>query len=118
MQYNLAQSAWLQPYVKLAQCNIELWYKFSSSPEVMSEANRSLQTFMEQAQASALQLGQSHAFTSLVQGLIKNYTEFVSDLSQSAYSMMSQGQATWIQQAQEAANNVYDVTAGRPRRAA
>ena len=118
MQYNLAQPAWLQPYIKLAQSNIELWYNFSSSPEVMSEATRSVQSFMEQAQASVLHLGQSHAFTSLVQGLIKNYTEFLSDLSQSTYSTMSQGQATWMQQAQEAASNVFDVTARRSRRAA
>jgi len=48
--------------------------------------------------------------------MMKNYTDFVSELSQSTYAMMSQGQATFLHQAQEATANVIDATDARTRR--
>ena len=116
MQYNIVQPEAMQPFMKLAQANMELWSKFAYSPEVTSEVTRNMQSFLEQAQASAASLAQSHAFTAFMQGLVKNYTDFVTELSQSAYSMMSQGQATLMQQVKEATNNVIDVTDARTRR--
>lgn len=121
MQSNIVQSEAVQPFVKLAQSNMELWSKFTQSPEVMSEATRSMQSVLEQAQKSAASLAQSQVFTSLMQGMMKNYTDFVSELSQSMYSMMSQSQATFLQQAQGAANDVIDAAVTptrRPRQAA
>ena len=47
---------------------------------------------------------------------MKNYTDFVSELSQSTYAMMSQGQAAFLQQTQEATSNVIDATDARARR--
>ena len=116
MQSNIVPIEVVQPFVKLAQANMELWSKFSLSPEVMSEATRHIKSFMEQSQTSTASLAQSQAFTALMQGMVKNYTDFVSELSQSAYAMMSQGQATLLQQTQEATAQVIDATDARSRR--
>ncbi len=116
MRTNIAQAEVVQPFMKLAQSNMELWSKFSQSPEVMSEATRNMNSFFEQAQTSATSLARSHAFTGLMQGMVKNYTDFVSELAQSAYAMMSQGQATFLQQTQEATAHVIDAADARSRR--
>jgi hypothetical protein len=106
----------IQPFVRLAQANMELWSKFSLSPEVMSEATRNMKNFWEQSQTSAASLARSEAFTGLMQGMVRNYTDFVSELSQSTYAMMSQGQAALLQQTQEATSNVIDATDAQARR--
>jgi len=87
-----------QPFVKLAQANLQLLTQ-STSPEFM----------------------QPDAFARLIQGLVKNYTEFLAELGQGSMAMMSEGQAALTRQVQEAADSVVDVTearAGRVRRAA
>src|SRR5678816_1873587 len=116
MQSNIVPTEVVQPFVKLAQSNMELLSKFSLSSEVMSEATRNIKSFLEQSQASTASLAQSQAFTALMQGMVQNYTDFVSELTQSTYAMMSQGQATFLQQAQAAASNVIDATDARTRR--
>ena len=116
MRSNIVQAEVVQPFMKLAQSNMELWSKFSQSPEVMSEATRNMTSFFEQAQTSATGLARSHAFTDLMQGMVKNYTDFVSELAQSAYAIMSQGQATFLQQTQEATAHVIDAADARSRR--
>ena len=116
MQFNVVSTEAIQPFVKLAQANMELWSKFSLSPEVMSEATRNIKTFMEQSQSSAAGLAQSQAFTALIQGMVNNYTDFVSELSQTMYSMMSQGQAALLQQTQEATSNVINAADAQARR--
>ena len=56
MQSNIVPTEVIQPFVKLAQANMELWSKFSFSPEVMSEATRNIKGFLEQSQASTASL--------------------------------------------------------------
>ena len=120
MQYDFAVPTAFQPLAKLAQSNMELVGKFAFSPEVTSEAVRAVQSCMEQAWASAAALTQSRAFADLTQGLMRNYSEFVTDVSRNAYALMGQAQATLLEQTQEAASNVIDaatVRAARGRRA-
>jgi hypothetical protein len=117
MQSNVVQTEAIQPFVKLAQSNLELWSEFTQSPEVLAEATRNMKNFWEQAQTSSTSLTQSQAFGALMQGMVKNYTDFVSELSRTAYAMMSQSQATFLQQTQEATDNVIEVTEARGRRA-
>lgn len=93
MQDNLMQ-AQTQPFVKLAQANMDLLTRFSTSPEVTE---------------SAMKLMNSSAFAHLMQGMMKNYTEFVTELSQSGMAMLSQGQAAMTRQMQDAASGVIDV---------
>lgn len=55
----------------------------------------------------------SNAFTGPVQGMVQNYTDFVSELTPSADAMMSQRQATFPQQTHLATANVIDTADGR-----
>ena len=95
---------------------MELWSRVWFSPEVMSEATRNIKGLMDQSQASTGSLARTETFTALMNGMVKNYTDFVSELSQSTYAMMSQGQANFLQQAQEVTDNVVDATDARTRR--
>ena len=116
MQFDFVPQT-MQPFMRLTQANMEVLGKFAYSPEVTAEATRNFQSFLEQAQASATSMARSDSFTALTQALLQNYTDFLAELGQSAYSLMSQGQAAFVQQAQEATSNVNDATTSRSRRA-
>ena len=106
----------LQPFVKLAQANMELLTRYAWSPEVVSEAMRTMQVLFEQNQSSFAKLGQSNALLELTQGLMQNYTEFLGEMTRSAYALMSQGPATFMRQAMEAGGNVVRMAGGTGRR--
>lgn len=116
MQDKLMQ-AQTQPFVKLAQANMDLLTRFSISPEVAAQAGANAGQLFQQASESAMKLMQTSAFMHVMQGMLKNYTEFLSDLSQSSLAMFSQGQATMTRQVQEATESVVEATAARSRRA-
>jgi hypothetical protein len=117
MQDNAMQAAF-QPYVKLVQSNMELLGRYSMSPEAMSQAMANAQNlFKPGSQGVPTNLAQSQAFTELVQGMVRNYTEFMAEVAQSGIALLAQGQATWIQQAQQASEGVANATDGRSRRA-
>src|SRR5207302_5457927 len=103
MPSNIVQIEALQPFMKLAQANMELWNQFAFAPEVTSEAVRGMQAFLEQAQLSAASLTQSQAWPALMQGLVKNYTDFLAEIGESANAMIGQAQASFVEQAQGAA---------------
>jgi pyrroloquinoline quinone (PQQ) biosynthesis protein C len=88
MQDNVMQTA-MQPFIKLTQANMDLLAKFSMSPEAIPQ---------------------------LMQGMIKNYTEFMTEVGQSGMAVLAQGQAAMMRQAQEASENVIDASDGRGRR--
>lgn len=102
MQDSLIQ-AQTQPFVKLAQSNMDLLTRFTSSPEVTAQAGANVSQLFQQASESAMKLMQSAAFGQMMQGMLKNYTEFLSEISQSGMAMLSQGQAEITQQVQKAA---------------
>mgnify|MGYP003477032934 FL=1 len=106
-----------QPFFKLAQANMDLFTRFSTSPEVTAQATANASQLFQQATESAMKLMQSGAFVHMMQGLLKNYTEFLAELSQSGMAMISQGQAALISQTQQATDGVIDATAVRTRRA-
>jgi hypothetical protein len=116
MQYNLMPQT--QPFVKLAQANMELLARFSTSPEVTAQASANASKLFQQSSESAMKLMQSGAFAYLMQGMLKNYTEFLTELNQSGMAMLSQGQAAMTEQLQKATNGVIDnATDARTRRA-
>ncbi len=119
MQDNLMQ-AQAQPLVKLMQANMDLLTRFSTSSEVTSQATANASQLFQQATESSVKLMQSGAFAHLMQGMLKNYTEFLTDLSQSGMALMSQGQAAMTRQVEEATNDVIDAanTSGRRARQA
>jgi hypothetical protein len=106
-----------QPFFKLAQANMDLFTRFSTSPEMTAQASANASQLFQQATESAMKLMQSGAFAQMMQGMLKNYTEFLAELSQSSMAMMSQGQAALTRQVQEATDNVVDATEVRARRA-
>jgi len=116
MQDNLMQAP-TQPFVKLVQANMDLLTRFSTSPEVTAQASANAGQLFQQASESAMKLMQSGAFAHLMQGMLKNYTEFLAELSQSGMAMLSQGQAAMTRQVQEATDGVIDVADARGRRA-
>jgi hypothetical protein len=108
--------AQMQPFYKLAQANMDLLTRFSTSPEVTAQATANASQLFQQATESAMKLMQSGAFAHVMQGMLKNYTEFLAELSQSGMALMSQGQAALVRQAQEATDGVIDATTVRARR--
>jgi len=116
MQDAAAIQSALQPLTKLTQANMDLITKFSASPEVTSQAINDAQKLFQQAQESAMKLAQSQAFAGLMQGFMQNYTEFLTEMSQSATTLFSQGQAAFVQQANEATSNVVEATQSGARR--
>jgi hypothetical protein len=111
MQDNLMQ-AQTQPFLKLAQGNMELLTRFWSSPEMTAQAT----SLFRHATESATNVMQSGAFAQLMQGTMKAYSEFFMELNQSTMALMSQGQAAMVRQVQEASEGVIDVTDMRARR--
>jgi len=109
------QSA-MQPWLKLAQANMELLTQFSTSREVLSQSMVNAQNLMEQGQKSAANLSQSNAFAQLAQGFMKNCTEFMTDVSQAGMAALGQGQAALMQRAQEAGDQVMEATANASKK--
>lgn len=108
MPDDIMQTA-MQPYIKLVRANLELLTKFSTSPEVMVQASASAQSLLQQGQESAAGLVQSNAFAQLVQGMLKNYTEFLTEVGQAGMAMLTQGQASMVHQAQEGSEQVVEA---------
>ena len=115
MQDTIVQNQ-TQPFVKLAQANMELLAQFTTSPEVTSQTSANANQLFQQASEYTLKLMHSGAFAHLMQGMLKNYTEFLAELGQSTMTMMSQGQATLLRQTQEATAGVIEATELRARR--
>ncbi len=97
MQDNLVQ-AQLQPFVNLVQANMDLLTRFSTPPEITAQASANASQFFQQASESAMKLMQSGAFAQVMQGMLKNYTEFLMELSQSGMAVLSQGQSVMSRQ--------------------
>jgi hypothetical protein len=116
VQNNIMQ-AQAQPLLKLVQANMDLLTQFSTSPEVTSQATANASQLLQPGAASAMNLVQSGAFVHLMQGMLKNYTEFLMEVGQSTMAMMSQGQAALLRQTQEATDGVIEATETRGRRA-
>ena len=115
MQDNMIQPA-MQPFIKLAQSNMELLTKFSLWPDTVSQVAVSPQAFVQQAQHAAMSLLQPGAFAQLAQGMMKNYAEFLAECGQTAMATFAQGQAAMISQAQEVRSEGVDAAEGRGRR--
>jgi uncharacterized membrane-anchored protein YhcB (DUF1043 family) len=115
MQDNVMQ-VHVQPFFKLAQSNMDLLTRFSTSPEVTAQATADASNLLQQATESATSLMRSGAFANLMQGMWKNYTDFLTEFSRSSVTLMTQGQETLMRQAQEVTAGVVDATEARARR--
>lgn len=118
MQLQATSFIQAHPFIKLAQANMDLLTRFSTSPEVASQAAANASQLFQQASESAMKLMNTGAFAQLTQGLVKNYTEFLTDLGQSSMAMLSEGQAAMTRQVGQASKAVIDATDVRVRQAA
>lgn len=109
------QSA-LQPLLKLTQANMDLLTQFSTSPELLSQSMANVQQQMQEGQKNAINLAQSGAFAQLTQGVLKNYTDFVTELSQGGMAALAEGQAEMVRRTREAGATVIDATTTRSKR--
>ena len=79
--------------------------------------HRPVGSLLQQSSESAMKLMRSSAFAQMMQGLLKNYTEFMLELNQNSMALLGQGQAALVRQAQEATESGVDMTDVRGRRA-
>jgi hypothetical protein len=104
----------MQPFINLMQSNMGLLAKYAMSPEAMTQAMTQLQAAMKQTPGSTSPLAQSGALAELTQGMMENYTRFMSEVTQNSMALFAQGQGAFLQQAQDAADAAGE--GGRSRR--
>ena len=83
----------MQPFINLVQANIELISKYAMSPETVSKAMAQMQAAMTQGPGALTMPQSATAFAELAQGMMENYTRFMSELTQSGMSYLVQGQS-------------------------
>jgi hypothetical protein len=103
----------MQPFIKLVQRNMALLTQFSTSPDVISQTMANAQSLFEQGQNTTTRLAQSHAFGHLIQGMLKNYTDFMTDLGQCGMTMLAQGQSALMKNARDTSETLSASASGR-----
>lgn len=110
-----AMHATMQPLLRLTEANMALMTQFSTSSDVMKQSNANVQELIQQVQKTVTALVQSNAFAQLSQGMWKNYTEFLTEFSQSSMAALTEGQAELTRQAQETGDSVIKTIASRSK---
>ena len=82
----------MQPFINLVQANMALLSKYAMSPDSMFNAMAQLQAAMTQGPGALSAPQSANAFAELAQGMMENYTRFLSELTQSGMSVLAQGQ--------------------------
>jgi hypothetical protein len=121
----------MQPYIRLTQRNMQLFTSFSASPEMVtlwlqnaqkmvSQTARSAtsgktadapQKVVEQVQSNLSDVGQSKAFAGLLQGLMQSYMQFMTDLTQTSMTALSQAPAKMLENLQQNAGSALSESA-------
>lgn len=102
-----------QPALKLATANMGLLLRFTTSPEVMSQATVAAGQMLQQGGALTLKMMQTGAYAQLVQGMLRNYTEFLGDSGHAVATWMLDGQAALARGAQQAAGAAIEAASSR-----
>lgn len=100
--------ALVQPFMRLAQANLQLFTQFSSSPEMVTLFMNNAQKMLwplpdnpmlpalsegdagklaEQTQRNVVRMAQSDAFGDLLKGMMQNYLRFLIELNQGSMSL-------------------------------
>ncbi|MGM9489894.1 hypothetical protein [Ideonella sp. YS5] len=106
----------MQPFAKLAQENMAALTTFATSPEVVAQGTNAMAQMLQRSTQAASSLSDSNAYARLMQALMKNYTEFFTEVGQSALQMMSEGQSALVRRTQEATESVAEAATTRGRR--
>lgn len=112
MQEDLIQNS-TQPFIKLAQSNMELVNKMMPTPEAMSTSMNEIGKMFQQ-QPAGLPANFSHvtAIGHMAQCMFQNYVVFMMEIGRCATAAMSQGQDT-LKRTAEQANEMADQGARR-----
>lgn len=106
----------MQPFINLLQRNMALLNQFSQSPELVSQAMANSQALFQREPGAVNNLARSNAYGQLMQGMLKNYTEFMTELGQSGITLLAQGQAAMLQKAGDATEIAAAESEARGRR--
>lgn len=119
-----ALQPFMQPYVRLAQRNMQLFTSFSASPEMVKlwlqntqkmaahaatsatsgKTATAPEQMVKQVQENISDVGQSRAFAGLIQGLMQSHMQFLVDLAQTSMAAMSQMPAKVLENVQQNAS--------------
>ena len=106
----------MQPFIKLVQSNMALLTQLSMSPGVVAQAMANAQSLFQRDPGAANHLAQSNAFGQLMQGMLQNYIEFMTELGQSGMALLAQSQTAILQKAQDASETAASESGARGRR--
>ena len=95
-----------QPFLKLIRANMDLLSRFSTLSESLTDAQR----LVQQGQGSMTNLFQSKEFVHLMQGMLRNYTEFMTETGQNALAMLTWGQQAATRQIEEGSGKIIDAS--------
>jgi hypothetical protein len=99
-----------QPFLKLIRANMDLLSGFSTSSADMSQSLTDAQRLVQQGQSSMTNLFRSKEFAGLMQGMLKNYAEFLAETGQNAMAMLTWGQQAATRQVEEGSAKVIDAS--------
>jgi hypothetical protein len=105
-----------QPFFTLVRANMDLLARFSTSPEALSQSLTDAQRLAQQGHGSMANLVQSKGFAELMQGMLRNYTEFMTEVGQNTLAMLSWSQQTTTRQIQDGSEKVIDAADALARR--
>jgi hypothetical protein len=104
----------LQPFMNLMQANMALMSKYAMSPEAMTQAMAQLQAAMTRGPGAATALAETPAtLAELAQGMMQNYTRFMTELAQSGMATFAKGQAAMTQQMQDVSDSASEGSRSR-----
>jgi hypothetical protein len=105
-----------QPFFKLVRANMDLLARFSTSPEALSQSLTDAQRLSQQGHGSMANLVQSKGFAELMQGMLKNYTEFMTEVGQNTLATLAWSQRATTHQLQDGSEKVIDAADALARR--
>lgn len=108
MQDNIMETT-IQPFVKLAQSNLELIRQLSQPFEASSTSGSKVNNPLLQGPATWAQLIQSGVLMQVMQDAMKNYTEFLMALSQNSIAAAGQTRTNMVREGQAVVERAAEV---------
>jgi hypothetical protein len=87
-----------QPYIDLANANMAAFSRLTDSPELPKMMKIDTETYLQQARGLLAHATQSDAVTEWMQAMTKNYSDFVTNVTQNFFGMVVKGQALLTEQ--------------------
>ena len=95
-----------QPYIDLANANMAAFSRLTDSPELPKMMKTDTDTYLQQVRGFFAHTMKSDALAEWSKATLKNYSDFVTAVSQSFYGMVSTGQTFITDQTKEISRSV------------